>query len=139
MFDFGIAPFALAPSLRGVVAQQLVRLICPECKTSFEYGDTVLSDPDLSRWLSHGEQASFSIGMGCEACFQSGYAGRRALFEILEVTEKVRETIVEKPSANELERVAAEIGMVTSKQNGFRSVLRGETTIEEVLQAVHVE
>ena len=139
MFDFGIEAFALGPSLRGVVAQQLVRLICRRCQTSFEYGDTVLNDPDLSRWLKEGEQPSFSIGMGCDECFQSGYAGRRGLFEILEVSERVRETILTGPSATEVERVAEEMGMASLRQNGFRLVLHGETTIEEVLQAVHVE
>lgn len=139
LFDFGVEPFAMASSLRGVVAQQLVRLICRECQTSFEYGDAVLNDPDFSRWLKEGQHLSFSIGMGCEACFQSGYAGRRALFEILEVGERLRETILTRPSATEVERVAVEMGMVSLRQNGFRSVLEGETTIEEVLQAVHVE
>lgn len=139
MLDFGIQPFALAPTLRGVVAQQLVRLICPECQTSFEYGDSVLNDPDLALWLQEGERLSFSIGMGCDACFQSGYAGRRGLFEILEVNERLRETIITRPSASEVERVALEQGMISLRQNGFRAVVRGETTIEEVLQAVHVE
>lgn len=138
LLNFGVKPYALAPALRGVLAQQLIRVICPDCKTSFEYGPKLLEDRDLASVLKPGETPSFSIGTGCERCFQSGYRGRRALLEILQVDARIQELILRSASATEIEKAAEEAGMVTLRRNGFRSILEGHTTIEEVVRAVHI-
>jgi type II secretory ATPase GspE/PulE/Tfp pilus assembly ATPase PilB-like protein len=136
--NFGIKPYALAPALRGIVAQQLIREICPRCRTSFEYGEAALADPDLASLVPPGRQPSFSIGLGCEHCFGSGYRGRRAVFEVLDVSGPVQEAVLRGAHAEDLEKAAVEAGMSTLRRNGFRAVLEGVTTVEEVVRAVHV-
>jgi len=138
LLNFGVKPFALAPALRGVLAQQLIREICPHCKTRFEYGETILASPDFEGLLKPGETPSFSVGLGCEHCFRSGYRGRRAILEILQVDGPIQELILRSASAGEIERAAEVAGMSTLKRNGFRCILEGRTTVEEVLRTVQV-
>ena len=138
LLNFGVKSYALAPALRGVVAQQLLREICPECKTSFEYGEAALADPDFESLLPPGRQPSFSIGLGCQRCFGSGYRGRRAVFEVLDVSGPVQEAVLRGAHADEVEKVAVGEGMSMLRRNGFRAVLEGWTTVEEVVRAVHL-
>jgi type II secretory ATPase GspE/PulE/Tfp pilus assembly ATPase PilB-like protein len=139
LLNFGVKPYALAPALRGVVAQQLFRVICPSCKSVFEYGEKLLDDPDFAEILPEGSKPSFSIGLGCDECFRSGYRGRRGLFEILEVNGAIRKLILRAASAEEIELAAVESGMMTLRRNGFRAVLEGLTTVEEVVRAVNID
>ena len=139
LLHFGVKPYALAPALRGVVAQQLVRTICPECKTTMEYGQELYSDPDLARVLPKGGTPSISMGEGCESCFQAGYRGRRAIFELMEVGEKLREAIFQVRSTTEIEKAAVESGMLTLRQRAFQVVLDGSTTVEEVVRAIPID
>ncbi len=139
LINFGVKPYALAPALRGVLAQQLIRVICPDCKTKFEYGADILEDPDFSGILPEGTIPSFSVGMGCDSCFQSGYRGRSGIFEVLEAHEAVRKRIMKSSEAEDIERAAVESGMTTLRRNGFRAVLEGWTTVEEVVRVIRVE
>lgn len=139
MRNLGVRPYALAPALRGVVAQQLVRRICPACRTRFEYGETLLDDPDFAGLLKEGERPSFSIGMGCDACFRSGYRGRQGIFEILPVDEEIRGMILDSAGTAEIEAAAVRSGMLTLRRRGFLAVLEGLTTVEEVIRVVQVE
>jgi general secretion pathway protein E len=139
LLNLGVEAYALAPALRGVVAQQLVRAICPHCRESFEYGDGVLGDPDFARVAAPGITPSFSIGRGCDACFGSGYRGRRAIFEILTVDDAIRARIARGESALQIEEAAVAAGLLTLRQKAFKAVLEGVTTAEEVVRAVHIE
>jgi type II secretory ATPase GspE/PulE/Tfp pilus assembly ATPase PilB-like protein len=139
LLNFGVKPYALAPALRGVVAQQLFRVICPSCKSVFEYGERFLDYPDFEGILKEGAKPSFSVGLGCDACFRSGYRGRQGLFEILEVNDAVRRLILRSAGAEEIEKAAVDTGMMTLRRNGFRAVLEGLTTVEEVVRAVNVD
>lgn len=139
LLNLGVRPYALAPALKAVVAQQLVREICPKCRSSFEYGDSILSDPDCADLLPEGTKPSFSIGLGCEECFGSGYRGRRGIFEILDVSPEIQKMILQSRGAGEIESEALKGGMVTLRKSGFRAVLEGHTTVEEVVRAVQIE
>jgi len=139
LLNFGVKPYALAPALRGVLAQQLIRVICPDCKTKFQYGEQILEDPDFAGILPEGEVPSFSVGLGCDSCFHSGYRGRAGIFELLEVREGIRKQILKSASAEEIETAAVESGMATLRKNGFRAVLEGWTTVEEVVRVIRVE
>ncbi|MEM7233054.1 MAG: GspE/PulE family protein [Planctomycetota bacterium] len=139
LVNLGVKPYALAPALQGVIAQQLVRKICASCRETFEYGDEVLADPDMARAIGEGETASFSIGNGCDECFQTGYRGRLPIVEILTINEAVRDTMYRDSSARAIERSAVECGMLTLRQKGFRAVTQGLTSIEEVVRAVPIE
>ena len=139
LLNLGIKSYAVAPALRVVVAQQLIRTICGECRTRFEYGEAVLEDPDWRGLVPPGETPSFSIGMGCATCFQSGYRGRAGIFEVLAINDVLRGLILRGADAAELERAAAQCGMSSLRRNGFRAVLEGRTTVEEVARVVHIE
>jgi type II secretory ATPase GspE/PulE/Tfp pilus assembly ATPase PilB-like protein len=139
LLNLGVKPYALAPALKVVVAQQLIREICPKCKSTFEYGESMLNDPDFAELLPPGAKPSFSIGLGCDSCYRSGYRGRRGIFELLQVNEAIKKLILGSASAGEIEKSAMEAGMIPLKKNGFRLVLEGVTTVEEVVRAVQGE
>jgi len=139
LLNLGVKPYALAPALKAVVAQQLVREICPKCKSTFEYGESLSSDPDFAELLPRGAKPSFSVGLGCESCYRSGYRGRRGIFELLQVNEDIQRQILGSANAGEIEKSAVNTGMISLKKNGFRLVMEGVTTVEEVVRAVQGE
>ena len=99
----------------------------------------MLADPDFARARDSDKPPSFSVGMGCDQCFSKGYRGRRGIFEILEVDEQIRRCIYDGKSAAEIEAAAVESGMLTLRQKGFRAVLDGDTTVEEVVSQVTMD
>jgi type II secretory ATPase GspE/PulE/Tfp pilus assembly ATPase PilB-like protein len=133
LVDMGIEPFLIASSLEGVLAQRLVRCICPACK------EPVKLDADLNATLeAFGVQpgaADYAHGAGCDDCGGTGYRGRIALFELLVMTPELREMVVARRSAGEI-RAAAVRSMVTLRDDGLRKAAAGVTTMEEVLRVV---
>ena len=132
LVDMGIAPFLISATLEAVVAQRLVRRICPDCRESYQPDEEVLLEFGPQAKLLEG--ATFYFGRGCEACYHTGHRGRSAIFEILEVDEEVRRAILEGASAGELREMALRSGMRTLRTSGIEAVLAGVTTIEEVLR-----
>ncbi|MCX7920257.1 MAG: type IV-A pilus assembly ATPase PilB [bacterium] len=129
--DMGVQPFLVAASLLMVVAQRLVRQICPRCKEV--YTPTAEIVRTLGITDRDPESLRFYRGTGCDYCHKSGYRGRQALYEILTINEKIREAIVDKASASVIKRLAKEKGMRTLRDSGILKVLDGTTTVEEVL------
>ncbi len=129
--DMGIKPFLLAASLRGIIAQRLVKRICSNCKTSYEASEYEkgLLENDGSLKLYRGE--------GCPKCYNTGYSGRIAIHEILKVNKEVREAITSGKSIDEITLVAEKAGMKTLKDNCKELVLSGVTTVEEYSQVVY--
>jgi type IV pilus assembly protein PilB len=132
LVDMGIAPFLISATLEAVVAQRLVRRICPDCRESYQPDEEVLLEFGPQAKLLEG--ATFYFGRGCEACYHTGHRGRSAIFEILLVDEEVRRAILEGASAGELREMALRSGMRTLRTSGIEAVLSGVTTIEEVLR-----
>ncbi len=130
LIDMGIEPYLVASSLELVLAQRLLRLICPSCKKEIPDGDAwrerSSKDDDLPAVLYHGT--------GCPQCQGTGYRGRRAIFEMMPVTEEIRALILERASAGVVRRVATSQGMLSLRDDGMRLVRAGLTTIEEVLR-----
>src|SRR6478609_4365967 len=132
LVDMGCEPFLVSASLEGILAQRLVRTICKECKSPYEPNEAILSQLGISAHELGDKQ--FFTGAGCDACGQSGYRGRRGLYELLNVTDPIRELITARAPSVVLKQKAVELGMNTLREDGLRSIYLGQTTIEEVLK-----
>jgi type IV pilus assembly protein PilB len=125
--NMGVEPFLVTASVNMVVAQRLVRRICSECKVSY-------SPPhELLHSLNVPEDTQFCRGQGCERCLGRGYKGRCALYEIMVLTDPMRDRIMEGISSSALKRLAIQEGMMTLRGAGLNKILQGVTTIDEVL------
>jgi len=127
-----IEPFLIASTLAAVLGQRLVRVICGKCRTPYEPDDEVLERIALTRADVGGRP--FHYGKGCRACSETGYHGRKGIFEYLPVTDAIRELISARSPTLVLHDKAAEQGMRTMREDGVRNVLDGYTTVEEVLK-----
>lgn len=132
LVDMGCEPFLVAASLEGVLAQRLVRTICKECKSPYEPNEAILSQLGVSAHELGDKQ--FFTGAGCDACGQTGYRGRRGLYELLNITDPIRELITARAPTVVLKQKAVELGMNTLREDGLRNIYLGNTTIEEVLK-----
>ena len=132
LVDMGCEPFLVSASLEGILAQRLVRTICKECKTPYEPNEAILNQLGISAHELGDKQ--FFTGAGCDACGQSGYRGRRGLYELLNVTDPIRELITSRAPSVVLKQKAVELGMNTLREDGLRNIYLGTTTIEEVLK-----
>lgn len=135
LLDMGAENFLLASSLNCVVGQRICRRLCQECKEEYEPPTEVLQDVKnvLGKLFSQKTLKLFRA-KGCENCNQTGYFGRIGIFEVLSAGEKIGRLILERASAEEVEKQAVEEGMITMKQDGYLKVQEGITTIEEVLR-----
>ena len=132
LIDMGVEPFLISSTLEAVLGQRLLRSICPQCRTTYQPNDMLLSQLGLTK-RDIGDR-KFFYGKGCDACNQTGYKGRKGIYELLKVTDPVRELINERAPTVTLKEKAIELGMVTLRQDGLRSIFAGDTTIEEVLK-----
>jgi len=131
--DMGLEPFLLTSSVIAIVAQRLVRRVCAQCET------TEPASKELAAKLGIEPGLPLKRGLGCTACRNSGYRGRLAAFEVLRLTEAVKQAIHTKESASTIRRIAIDEGMVSLRQDAVRKVVAGFTTPEEILRAVYVE
>jgi type IV pilus assembly protein PilB len=132
LIDMGVEPFLISSTLEAVLGQRLLRRICPHCRTTYQPSETLLAQLELSRG-DIGQQ-NFHYGRGCDACNQTGYKGRIGIYELLKITDPLRELINQRAPTVTLKEKAIELGMVTLRQDGLRSIFAGNTTIEEVLK-----
>jgi type IV pilus assembly protein PilB len=132
LMNMGIEPFLVATSVHLVGAQRLVRRICNNCKEPADEPLSALRDVGFSEEEAHSLR--LYRGEGCERCNKTGYKGRIALFEVMDVTDDVREMILSGATATELKRMAVENGMTTLRESGLQKVRDGVTTVEEVVR-----
>jgi len=132
LIDMGVEPFLISSTLEAVLGQRLLRTICPQCRTTHEPSETLLAELGVSR-REIGDKNLY-CGKGCDACNQTGYKGRKGIYELLKITDPLRELINERAPTVLLKEKAIELGMVTLRQDGLRSIFAGDTTIEEVLK-----
>ncbi len=132
LIDMGAEPFLVAASLEGVLAQRLLRTICKDCRASYEPNEALLTQLGVS---SHelGDK-EFYTGRGCDVCDQTGYKGRRGLFELLDMSDPIRELVTDRAPTVVIKQKAIELGMNTLREDGLRNIYDGNTTIEEVLK-----
>ena len=137
LVDIGVEPFLIAATLEAVVAQRLVRTICPKCRTAYSPPREILEELELTPEQIAGAQ--FHSGKGCDNCYGTGYRGRMALFEIMVVTERIKEAIIEGLSAEDLGEIARSEGMQTLRDSGLLGVFDGRITPEEVLRETVID
>ena len=132
LVDMGVEPFMLSASLEGVLAQRLVRRICTKCRTAYEPDEALLSRLGLTPY-DIGDK-TFYFGKGCSECNNTGYKGRKGLYELLKVSDPLRALINERAPGVVIRQKAMELGMNTLRTDGLRCIFDGVTTIEEVLK-----
>ena len=132
LVDMGTQPFLVAASLEGILAQRLLRTICPDCKAPYEPSEAILTQLEVAPH-ELGDK-SFFTGKGCKSCADSGYKGRAGLYELLNVSDPIRELIIDRAPAVVIKQKAIELGMTTLREDGLRCIYEGRTTIEEVLK-----
>jgi type IV pilus assembly protein PilB len=132
LMDIGVEPYLISSSVVGVLAQRLIRTICPNCKVSYQADPAVLAELGEA-YIKSKEPVTLHRGKGCKNCKQSGYLGRMGIFELFFVNEKIKRLISEKASAPMIRQAAEDgTGMISLREDGLHKVLKGMTTIDEV-------
>jgi type IV pilus assembly protein PilB len=132
MLDLGVEPFLICASMEAIVAQRLVRKICAKCKEQIAPTEEMLMEIGLTPQDVKGKK--FCWGKGCGNCNNTGYRGRQAIFEIMLMTERLKELIMKSASTEQLRHTAREQGMRTLRESGLLAIFDGHTTIEEVVR-----
>jgi type IV pilus assembly protein PilB len=132
LINMGVEPFLISSTLEAVLGQRLLRTICQHCRTAYQPNEALLTELGIPRRDIGARQ--FYYGKGCDACNNTGYKGRKGIYELLKITDPLRELINERAPTVVLKQKAIELGMVTLRQDGLRSIFAGDTTIEEVLK-----
>ena len=135
LIDMGIEPFLVTSSVSAILAQRLVRVICPHCREAYTPDGESLQKIGITPEMSEG--ATIYRGRGCPACLDTGFRGRTGIFEFMLLDEKIKTLILKTSDANALKRAAIEGGMTTLRRDGAQKVLEGITTIEEVFRVTY--
>ncbi|QDS87580.1 Type II/IV secretion system protein [Rosistilla ulvae] len=130
MMDMGVPSYLVASSVIAVLAQRLVRTICPRCKTRYKPPESLIRDAGIPPELA--KKAEFAKGKGCAHCQRSGYRGRIGIYELMLVRSTIREMMFQARSSQDIRKAAIENGMTTLYADGIRKIMRGITTFEEV-------
>jgi len=139
MVDQGVEPYLVASSLILVIAQRLVRTICPHCRALHPITPEWTAKLKKLNLTAEDIGGEISFGDGCDECFHTGYSGRTAIYEFLPVDEVLRTQIMEGATASQMQRSAIERGMVTLRMDGSDKIRRRVTTPDEVLRITQVE
>jgi type IV pilus assembly protein PilB len=132
LVDMDVAPYLIASTLEAVLGQRLLRTICKNCKQPYQPTEEILKGLGLTVEQSGGQP--FYFGAGCEFCNQTGYKGRKGLFEYLRASEPIRALITERSPTLVIRDKARELGMRTMREDGIRNILDGYTTVDEVMR-----
>lgn len=137
LIDMGCEPFLIATSLLGVMAQRLVRVLCPHCKQPHEPTDVELKSLELTREQVRG--ATIHKAVGCDHCNQKGYIGRTVIQELMIINDQIRSLIMQRKDGNTIKKEAMKEGMITFREHGLQKVLNGVTTIEELVTSTQLD
>ncbi len=137
LIDMGIEPYLLSSALVGVMAQRLVRTICPACKSTFIAPGELVASNEFELFADTSKPLKLAKGRGCGECYDSGYKGRAAIHEVIEATEDLQRLIVKEPSRDELVEFMRDAEIRTLYQDGLRRVTQQETTIEELKRVIN--
>jgi general secretion pathway protein E len=137
LLDLGVEPYLVSSSLIAIIAQRLVRKICPDCKKLYEPSSHELKELGLGKM--DDVAGEFFVGTGCERCFQTGYRGRTGIYEMMLIDSEIQNLIYKQESAGTIKRFALNAGLKTLRMDGARKVLAGITTISEVLRVTQAD
>ena len=137
LLDLGVEPYLVSSSLIAIIAQRLVRKVCPDCMKPTEPSPHELRELGLGE--DAGNEGKFFVGTGCEKCFQTGYRGRTGIYEMMMITEHVQNLIYKRETAGTIKRAALDAGLQTLRMDGARKVLAGVTTVAEVLRVTQAD
>ena len=137
LVEMGIEPFLAASSIVGILAQRLVRKLCPHCREAYEPSPELLREAGLSQELP--ADGMLYRAVGCDQCMDIGYRGRSGIYELLTVDEKVRDLLLQNQDAGAIKRASVAAGMTSLREAGIAKALAGETSIEEVLRVTQEE
>jgi general secretion pathway protein E len=132
LLDLGVENFLLSSTLLGILAQRLVRLICPKCKRETDPDEKLLQSMRIDR--AEADSTHFYIGTGCEYCHHTGYRGRIAIFEFIKVDEDIRREINDHATTEQIKNTVKQKGVLTLREDGWHKVKAGLTTVSEVLR-----
>ena len=135
MVDMGIEPFLIASSVIGVVAQRLVRLVCPKCREQYQPPRDAVRRLGIE--LESDTKVTFYRGRGCDHCRGNGYRGRIGVYELMFMTDRIRDLVLQKCSSHVVREAAIEAGMKTLKDDAIAKILLGQTTLEECLRVIY--
>jgi len=138
LLDLGVEPYLVSSSLIAIIAQRLVRRVCPDCKKPAEPQAHELRELGLTS-LEETKNATFYVGEGCERCFQTGYRGRTGIYEVMLISDKIQDFVYKQATAGEIKRLALKAGMQTLRMDGARKALAGITTVAEVLRVTQAD
>lgn len=139
MLNLGVHPHFFSSSLRGVIAQRLVRTLCAKCRIGFDLSEAPLTFEEVQPWLEANEGQQLYTARGCAACGNSGYDKRTGVFEVLHVTTALRKLMNSGAVSDELERQATTEGLIEFRRAGLLKVARGVTNTEEILRVIPAE
>ncbi|MFQ5955242.1 MAG: GspE/PulE family protein, partial [Kiloniellales bacterium] len=131
--DMGVEPYLITSTVRGILAQRLLRTLCAGCRQAYEESPEMVRALGLDR-LTAGTVPTLYHAQGCAECGATGYAGRTSVSELLLVSEPIRALVLDRADANDIEKAARAEGMERMREDGLRQVLAGVTTVEEVLR-----
>ncbi|MFQ3548376.1 MAG: type II secretion system ATPase GspE [Armatimonadota bacterium] len=135
LVDMGIEPFLIASSVIGVLAQRLVRVVCPKCKEQYAPPRDAIRKLGID--VDSGSKVTFFRGKGCDYCRGSGYKGRLGIYELMIVNDRIRDLVLQRTSAHVVKEAAVECGMKTLKDDAIAKILLGQTTLEECLRVIY--
>ena len=135
--NMGVEPYNFVSSLNCILAQRLVRVICPHCRTQVRYDDQYLQESGLdpAKWRDF----VFYEGRGCMECSGTGFHGRTAIHELLDLTERIREMILDRRPASEIKRAAKEEGMTFLRESALQKLNAGVSTLREINKVTFIE
>jgi type II secretory ATPase GspE/PulE/Tfp pilus assembly ATPase PilB-like protein len=139
MRSLGVHSHFLSTSLRGVLAQRLVRTFCPKCRQAFDLGDAPHTFDEVRQWLAPNEGKTLYAPKGCDACAMEGYTGRTGVFEVMPITRNIRNLISDGKPARDIRTKAVEEGMLEFRHAALLKVAKGETSTEEVFRVIPSE
>jgi type IV pilus assembly protein PilB len=137
LVEMGVEPFLVTSALDCVVAQRLARRLCDKCKEEYSPSEAELKE---AGWpmeeLTGGEWPTLFRSVGCSSCGRTGYRGRFALHEVMQISEEIERLIIERRSTEDVQKTAIMEGMLSLKHDGLRKVARGDTSLEEIFRVV---